>query len=106
MKKVIFVSRHRGAWDWFKASPYFEKFQDVELVPHLDTSIISKGDVVIGTLPIHLAAEVCKKGAEFWYLSLNLTPDQRGKELSASEMAEVDGSLSRFSVILKKGELT
>lgn len=75
---VWFVSRHPGAIEWVK----LQNIQIDRFESHLDTSLVQAGDVVIGTLPIHLAAEVCQKGAKFYFLSINVTPEQRGTELT------------------------
>ena len=58
---VWFVFRHPGAIEWVK----LQNIQIDRFESHLDTSLVQAGDVVIGTLPIHLAAEVCQKGAKF-----------------------------------------
>src|SRR5207249_10984084 len=39
---------------------------------HLDLSDVLPGDVLIGTLPVHLAAEVCSRGARYLHLTLLL----------------------------------
>lgn len=63
-----FISRHQGAIEWVKKQNILiDRFES-----HLDTSLVQAGDVVIGTLPIHLAAEICQKGAKFYfYLSMS-----------------------------------
>ena len=61
---VWFISRHQGAIDWIKKqSIHIDRFES-----HLDVNLIQAEDTVIGTLPIHLAAEVCQKGAKFYFL--------------------------------------
>lgn len=66
-----FISRHLGAIEWIKQ----QNIQIDHFESHLDTSLIQAGDVVIGTLPIHLAAEICQKGAKFYFLSVNVSPN-------------------------------
>ena len=63
-----FISRHQGAIEWIKK----QNIQIDRFESHLDTSFVQAGDVVIGTLPIHLAAEICQKGAKFYFLSFNI----------------------------------
>ncbi len=53
---------------------------------HLDVDLIQKDDIVIGTLPVHMAAEVCEKGAKFYFLSINMNFEQRGKELTVEDL--------------------
>lgn len=89
-----FVSRHPGALDWMKQA---EIAFDIH-APHLDTQLIEKGDKVIGSLPVNLAAEVCAKGAEYWNLSLNLPEAFRGIELSAQQLKRCAATIERFEV--------
>lgn len=64
---IYFVSRHPGAIAWIKKQV---EWKVDAFVTHLDIDMIKAGDIVLGTLPIHLAALVCQKGAEF-YLGLS-----------------------------------
>lgn len=65
---VYFVSRHPGARDWAAA----EGIVVDEFIAHLDVTKAHAGDVVIGSLPVNLAAEVCARGARYLHLSLDL----------------------------------
>ena len=65
---------------------------------HLDTAHIQRGDTVIGTLPVHLAAAVCSQGARFFNLSLDLPAQWRGRELSADELRQCNARLEAFHV--------
>ena len=80
---TFFVSRHPGAVDWLAQ----QGFVADRTVPHLDAAAVSAGDVVIGTLPVHLAAEICNRGARFLHLSVDLPPGKRGIELTADDLA-------------------
>lgn len=89
-----FVSRHPGALHWMERNNIaFDKHVD-----HLDPSLIQKDDIVIGSLPINLAAQVCAQGAEYWHLSLQLPPSARGRELSAEELDLYEARLEHFVV--------
>ena len=92
-----FVSRHPGAVEWARR----EGVQVDRWVPHLLIEEICSGDVVIGTLPVNMAAEVCARWAKYYNLSLNLPENWRGRELSADALAEVGARLERF--VLTKG---
>ena len=89
-----FISRHQGAIDWAKQ----QKIAVDHWVTHLDTERIQSGDIVIGTLPVHLAAEICQKGAQFFFLELNLHADQRGRELTADDMLQAGCSLAEYDI--------
>ncbi|AAU38247.1 unknown [[Mannheimia] succiniciproducens MBEL55E] len=65
---------------------------------HLDPSSIQSGDVVIGTLPIHLAADICQKGAKFYFLSVNVRAEQRGTELTCEQLVEQGCSIEAFYI--------
>ncbi|WP_314869963.1 CRISPR-associated protein Csx16 [Aggregatibacter kilianii] len=89
-----FISRHPGAIEWVKQ----QNIQINRFESHLDTSLVQADDVVIGTLPIHLAAEVCQKGAKFYFLSINVAPEQRGTELTCKQLTEQQCLIQPFMV--------
>lgn len=92
---TLFVSRHAGAIEWIKAQP---NWQIDEFVPHLDLAQVQAGDVVVGTLPVHLAAQVCEKGAAFYFLQMPQELTGRGSEYSAEQMTDAGACLTRFHV--------
>lgn len=67
-------------------------------VRHLDLEAIRPGDRVLGTLPVHLAAAVCERGARYVHLSLELPADQRGHELTGDELEQLGARLESFEV--------
>ena len=89
-----FVTRHPGAIAWMKKQPVAVD----RWVSHLDADEIREGDTVIGILPLHAAAKVCEKGAIFLALSIELTEEQRGRELSLQDLENISCSLRRFDV--------
>ena len=90
-----FVSRHPGAVEWARRhSIYF----DVH-VPHLhDVINICPGDIVIGTLPVHRAAQVCAQGAHYLHLTVDVPAEMRGCELTASDLECFGARLENYSV--------
>lgn len=90
-----FVTRHSGAIEWALR----QGIQIDHMVPHLDVEEIQPGDSVIGVLPINLAAEVCRRGARFFSLSLDLPPEARGRELGADELQRYGARLEQYSVM-------
>lgn len=94
---TYFVSRHPGALQWMQAhGPAFDRH-----ITHLeaeDFARLAPGDAVIGSLPVHLAAAVCARGAAYWNLSLHMPAQARGKELSAAELRDMGATLERFEV--------
>jgi CRISPR-associated protein Csx16 len=91
---VWFVSRHRGAVEWV-ARRGIEVDEEVD---HLDVDRVQGGDTVIGTLPVHLAAKVCKKGARYLHLSIDIPPELRGREMSVEDMQRCGARLEEFYV--------
>lgn len=91
---IWFVSRHPGALDWAQQSGIVYDCH----VAHLDIAKVGAGDMVIGSLPVNLAAEVCARGAEYWNLSLRVAERDRGRELSAQELQGYDAILERYYI--------
>ena len=93
-----FVSRHPGALQWMRQhGPAFDFH-----VPHLDPADVQRGDTVIGTLPVHLAAQVCARGAAYLHLVLAAPQEARGRELSAQELQDMGATLQRFTILSHK----
>lgn len=92
---VYFVSRHPGAKDWAAE----EGLQVDEVIDHLEIDRIVHGDIVIGSLPVNLAAEVCARGGRYLHLSLELPFGLRGQELSAADMRAAGARVEEFRVV-------
>ena len=89
-----FVSRHSGAIQWAR-----ERELPVDIfTPHLEPDRVRPGDIVIGTLPVHLAAQVCAIGARYQHLALYLPQRQRGHELSAADLEAAQAHLQEFHI--------
>lgn len=97
-----FVTRHHGAVFW--AADYGVKVNEDDdksgkIVADLDdVARVKKGDEVIGTLPIHMAAAVIKRGASYTHLSMEIPASLRGKELTKEQMRECGARLERFDI--------
>lgn len=91
---TYFISRHRGACDWIKG----QGIRVDRMLAHLEVNIIQPGDVVIGTLPVNLAAQVCARGGRYLHLSLDLPAYMRGCELSADDMSRLGARLEAYRV--------
>lgn len=89
-----FVSRHPGAVDWARRQGMaIDVWQ-----AHLDIEQVKAGDVVAGTLPIHLAAQVCQRGAKYLHLTLDLPAQLRGHELSADSLIQAGARLEVYEI--------
>lgn len=91
---TFFISRHLGAKAWATE----QGLRIDQHLTHLDTALVQRGDTVIGTLPVHLAASVCSQGARFFNLSLDLPAHWRGRELSADELRQCQARLECFDI--------
>jgi len=89
-----FVSRHHGAVEWARR----QGFEVDRVVPHLQPEMIESGDVVIGSLPVNLAAEVCARGGRYCHLSLCLPAELRGCELSADDLEVLGARVEMYRV--------
>lgn len=89
-----FVTRHPGAREWADQN----KLSIDRHVAHLDPADVAVGDTVIGSLPVHLAAAVCQRGARYLNLSLELPASARGRELSCAELQACNARLEAYKV--------
>jgi len=89
-----FITRHSGARQWaLEQGLHIDRH-----CAHLEPALIEAGDTVIGSLPVHLAAAVCERGARYLNLSLDLPEHMRGRELSPEELAAFNARLEAFTV--------
>lgn len=89
---TYFISRHSGAIAWAQS----QGFQVDQQLAHLDVNVINAGDVVLGTLPVNLIAEVNQRGARYFHLTLELPAELRGRELTAEIMQAYGARLEEF----------
>ncbi|WP_374617059.1 CRISPR-associated protein Csx16 [Thauera aminoaromatica] len=89
-----FVTRHPGAIEWARR----RGLHIDRKISHLTLEEISPGDTVIGILPVHLAAQVCARGAHYLNLSLDLPAEARGRELSADELDACGARLEAYAI--------
>ncbi|MCH9741868.1 MAG: CRISPR-associated protein Csx16 [Proteobacteria bacterium] len=93
---TLLISRHPSAIAWVKS-----KMPVDAVLTHLtddDLATLTPAHTVIGTLPIHLAAAVCEKGATFVYLSLDTPPELRGQELTIKQMDKLGARLEGYAI--------
>lgn len=72
---IWFVSRHDGAVDW-----------------------AARRGIARPVAHLHLAAEVCARGACYWHLCLDVPADLRGHPLSADQMDALGARLENYHV--------
>lgn len=88
------VSRHPGAIAFLRRQGHHFDRQ----VDHVDLDAVQAGDTIIGTLPVNLAAEACRRGARYLHLSLKLPSSLRGTELASDDLEQLGARLDEFHV--------
>ena len=90
--ETLFVSRHPGAIEWARRRGIVVDQMIAQFVPDGDAYI------VIGTLPIHLVAQVCEAGGRYLHLEMTLPAEARGKDLTADQMDSFGATLREYRV--------
>ena len=89
-RETVIVTRHAGAVAWLA-----EQGVTGEVIAHVTAPAQITGKVVIGALPLHLAAVAAKIGS----IDLpGLTAERRGKDLTPAEM-DAAGATLRWYVV-------
>ena len=89
---IYFITRHAGAVEWAKQ----QGLAVDQMLSHLDIQSLRSGDTVIGTLPVHMVAELTELGVKYLHLTMDLPEHLRGKELSAADMQEAGVFLQAY----------
>ena len=92
---IYLISRHAGAVEWMN---HMGHHYDTHLT-HLDSpDALVAGDVVIGSLPINIVADLNARGIIYMHLSLYIPEALRGCELSADQLSALDAKLEVYHV--------
>ena len=94
----LVVTRHTGLVEFLIERGAFDATTPV--VAHATAALVT-GKNVLGVLPLHLAAFA----ASVTEATLQLTPDQRGKELSVDEVRQAFQGFSTYVVMKAGGEV-
>ena len=89
---TYFISRHSGALAWAES----QGFHVDQQLAHFEVNVVKAGDLVLGTLPVNLIAEVNQRGGRYFHLTLELPVELRGQELSAAMMQAQGARLEEF----------
>jgi putative CRISPR-associated protein (TIGR02620 family) len=90
MSDTIIVSRHAGAVEWLRR--HYPELAEAPVVASAIPDAV-RGKIVVGNLPLSLAAEA----AEVWAVEFTGTPP-RGAEYSADDMEAAGAVLRRYRV--------
>lgn len=97
---TYFISRHAGAVAWAES----QGFHIDQQLAHFDVKLVKAGDVILGTLPVNLIAEVNERGGRYFHLTLELPADLRGQELTPEVMQRYGARLEEYSAVKLKSE--
>ena len=92
---IYLVSRHQGAVDWMR---HMGHHYDEHLTHLANYEALSAGDVVVGSLPINIVADLADHSVTYWHLSLYIPEQLRGVELSAEQLSTLDAKLEEYVV--------
>ena len=107
MSSVWIVTRHEGALDWARQKGLIDHdAYTVHTVSEIQPGDVELDDYVIGTLPVHLVAEICARGAHYLHITMQVPAERRGTELTASEMDAFGARCREFLVLPSVGETT
>jgi CRISPR-associated protein Csx16 len=74
-----------------------------ERITHLDAARITPGDIAIGNLPFHLAAEVCARGGRFFTIVMDVPAAVRAqghsRNYTADQMESFGARLVEYRII-------
>lgn len=93
---VYFITRHKGALEWAKEE---HVHYDVHVTHLANFDELRAEDTVIGTLPIHLVADLHVRGIRYVHLSMHVPAHFRGLELSAQQLRDCRIRLEEFYVV-------
>ena len=92
-----FITRHPGALQWLQQC----NLGPAQHFPHLEERLLNSltpADVVIGTLPVSLVAEVNRRGARYLHLRVDMPPALRGQELDIAQLHDLGAELVEYVV--------
>jgi len=92
---VYLVSRHQGAVDWMT---HMGHHYDKHLTHLANYDELTAGDVVVGSLPINIVADLTEYGVSYLHLSLYIPEHLRGIELTAEQLSSLDAKLEKYEV--------
>ena len=92
---VYLVSRHQGAVEWMQ---HMGHHYDQHLTHLENYNDLSAGDVVVGSLPINIVADLAQYGVSYLHLSLYIPEHLRGIELTAEQLSSLDARREEYEI--------
>jgi CRISPR-associated protein Csx16 len=93
LPKTWIVTRHKGAAEFINALGYVGISAQ-----HLDLADVYSGDTVVGVIPMGMAEQLLNLRVNVIHLYVELTSKDRGEELSATRLAELNAELRHVNI--------
>lgn len=90
MDEIVIVSRHEALVKWLEKQGI-----SGEVVSHVANADQIRGKVVVGNLPLGLAAEA----KEVWSVDMEVPPERRGSEMTLEDMEAFGARLAKYKVL-------
>lgn len=93
MARIRLVTRHEGAKQWARQHGLV---LSGEPEADLDPASVQPNDLIVGTLPVQLIAQVRQRGGRYWHMVMDIPQQARGTELSSQQMSQLGIQLTEF----------
>lgn len=94
---VVIVTRHKALLEYILEQDVLTNLnEDTWVLTHVSDPQEIRGKIVVGVLPLHLAAEA----AEVWEYPMDIPKELRGQELSLDQVKQYAGPLRKYKVTL------
>ena len=92
---IYCINRHECVLDWMRNRGIVVD----KLIRYFDASIVKKGDIVIGNLPINIIGDVCNRGGRFFHFSYSVDGNKR--DLTVDDLNKSKAYLKEYMVTSK-----
>ena len=107
MKPTLYIiTRHKAAEEYIRRHIGVDNGL-IMVYPHLKSNMIfqfQEGDLVVGNVPMRLAAKICERGARYFAVEMTVPVEWRGKELTYQEMVSCNARLAEYEVKAAHGK--
>ena len=97
--RKLIVSKVDETLEWLKGIPAVPRVRATP-VPRAVDRQLEPGDIVVGSLPLVVAAQVCQRGAEYWHINFR-RPRHTHRDLTAAELGKT-ATVERYIITAKE----
>lgn len=95
MNTKLIVTDVPATLEWLRENPVFAGFKAVPFLGRRVDSL-EPGDIVVGSLPLVIAAQICGAGAEYWHINFR-RPRKQHRKLTADEL-RARATVERYTI--------